>query len=399
MAAVPVFFHVDLDAFFASVEQLDNPEYHGKPVIVGGDPEKRGVVSTCSYEARKFGVHSAMPMKRAIALCPHGIFLPGRMHRYHEKSREVMQIFETFSPSVRQVSVDEAFLDMTGTERLFGKPETVAKKLKATVFEHTGLTVSVGVAPTRYIAKIASGLSKPDGLVVVEPGDEAAFMAELRLKDVWGIGEKTRTRLEEAGLSTIPALLGCSETMLRGLIGESGGSFLYTILRGNDPGVFTGESTSRSISNETTFACDILDMDVLETAILDLCSDLMYRMLDEGLSSQTVHVKIRYGDFRTVSIQETSDRSINDTDDLFARAVRLFRKKYEKNEPIRLLGVGIFNVVSGSCRDQMELFDTGEAERKRKVEEAVLNLARKRGKRLVTKARLLERNEKREKHE
>ncbi len=392
MSAEPVFFHVDLDAFFASVEQLDNPAYRGKPVIVGGEIGKRGVVSTCSYEARKFGVHSAMPMNRAVSLCPNGIYLTGRMHRYHEKSREVMGILEKFSPSVQQMSVDEAFLDMTGTEKLFGPPEETAKKLQARILSETGLTVSAGIASNRYIAKIASGILKPSGLVHVHNGGEKEFMSSLRLKDVWGIGEKTRTRLEEAGIPTVKAILSCSESMLQSLIGISGGSFLYSVIRGIDPGIFVGEAASRSISSERTFEYDIAEIDIVETALLELASDVMYRLLDEGLSSRTVHLKIRYSDFRTVSIQETGETSVNDTGDLFTRIKNLFNKKYDRSSPVRLLGVGVQNVCEGKIPVQMDLFDTGMSKKKRKVEEAVHALSRKRGKKLVTHARLIEAN-------
>jgi DNA polymerase-4 len=390
MTMQPVFFHADLDAFFASVEQLDNPSYRGKPVIVGGDPKSRGVVSTCSYEARKFGVHSAMPMARAVQLCPQAIFLPGRMHRYHEKSREVMDVFASFSPDVQQLSVDEAFLDMTGTERLFGLPGETAKRLKQAVRDRTGLTVSIGVAANRYIAKIASGRSKPDGLFIVAPGDEARFMAALPLKDVWGVGEKTRERLQAAGLSTVPALLECSEPLLRGLLGQAGGTFLHTVLCGTDPGIFAGERSSRSMSTEHTFACDIVDTDALDTALLELSSEIMFRLLDEGLSSKTVHIKIRYADFRTVSAQETGDTAISDSTDLFARARTIFGKKYERGNPVRLLGLGVFNVTDGKEPEQRDLFDDGKNDRRRMVEEAVHTLAKKRGKRdIVTKARLV----------
>lgn len=389
MISEPVFFHVDLDAFFASVEQLDNPAYRGKPVIVGGDPGKRGVVSTCSYEARKFGVHSAMPMVRAVSLCPHAVFLPGRMHRYAEKSREVMDIFDSYSPFVQQMSIDEAFVDMTGTTNLFGPVGETARRLKQDVREKTGLTVSVGVASNRYIAKIASGLSKPDGLVVVPMGEEAAFMSRLRLKDVWGIGEKTRARLEDSGLSTVASILSCSETLLQGILGSGGGSFLHTVIRGVDPGLFVGESATRSLSSEHTFAEDVIDGDALETALLELSSEVMYRMLDAGLSGRTVHLKIRYSDFRTVSIQETFDRSITDTGDLFARAKGLLAKKRERTVPVRLLGVGIFNVTDEPLPEQGDLFAPRGSGRQRKVEEALLALSRKRGKKLVTRARLI----------
>jgi DNA polymerase-4 len=389
MTAEPVFFHVDLDAFFASVEQLDNPAYRGKPVIVGGDPGKRGVVSTCSYEARTFGVRSAMPMARAVSLCPHAIFLPGRMHRYAEKSREVMEIFDTFSPHVQQMSIDEAFVDMTGTTRLFGPVNETARRLKKEVHEKTGLTVSVGIASNRYIAKIASGLSKPDGLVLVPHGEEAAFMSRLRLKDVWGIGEKTRARLEDTGLSTVASILSCSELLLQGILGPGGGTFLHTVIRGIDPGLFVGESATRSLSSEHTFAEDVIESETLETTLLELSSEVMYRMLDANLSGRTVHLKIRYSDFRTVSIQETFDRSVTDTGDLFTRAKGLLGKKLERTVPVRLLGVGLFNVVDEPLPEQQDLFESGNSKKQRKVEEALLALSRKRGKKMVTRARLI----------
>lgn len=393
MSGNQAFFHVDLDAFFASVEQLDNPAYRGKPVIVGGDPGKRGVVSTCSYEARAFGVRSAMPMVRAVQLCPHAVFLPGRMYRYHEKSREVMEIFAQFSPDVRQLSVDEAFLDMTGTERLFGPPERTAALLKKTVFERTGLTVSAGVASNRYIAKIASGLSKPDGLVVVAPGDEERFMASLRLKDVWGVGEKTRARLEAAGLPTVALLKQCPERTLATIIGNAGAAWIHTVLSGGDPGIFAEESATRSLSSERTFSEDIAEPFALETSILELCEEVMYRMLDHGYSGRTVHLKIRYSDFRTVSVQETGDRSVADTGDLFKRAQTLFTRKWERGEPVRLLGVAVYNVTDRKEPEQMSLFGEGDRSRQRAVEEALHRLAKKRGKRMVTKARLIDKRD------
>lgn len=384
-----VFFHVDLDAFFAAVEQLDNPAYRGKPVIVGGDPETRGVVSTCSYEARAFGVRSAMPMARAVQLCPHAVFLHGRMARYGEKSREVMSVLRDFSPDVQQISVDEAFLDMTGTERLFGPALDVARELKARVRERTGLTVSVGVAPNRYLAKISSGLSKPDGLVIVPPGTEGEFMLARALKDVWGVGEKTRARLEEAGFRTVRQIRDCPEALLATILGQAGASFLYQAVRGVDVGIFQRESSSRSLSSERTFHVDVADQDVVETLLLELAEDVQFRLLDEELSGNTVHVKIRYSDFRTVSVQETGDDPVRDSGDLYARALALFRRKYERGLPVRLIGLALCNLRDSSAPEQLGLFTDFARERTRKVEAAVHDLSKKRGKRLVTRARLL----------
>ena len=203
-----MFLHVDLDAFFASVEQLDNPELRGKPVIVGAMPgSKRGVVAAASYEARKYGIHSAMPIDRAYRLCPQGIYLRSNMARYREKSYEVMTIFAEFSPDVQQMSIDEAFIDLTGTQRLFGPPEETAMAVKRRVLEATGLTVSVGLASNRYVAKIASGMSKPDGFFHVPTGQEQAFMETLPLHKVWGVGEKLLERLKSHGIHTVSEAL------------------------------------------------------------------------------------------------------------------------------------------------------------------------------------------------
>lgn len=382
------FFHVDLDAFFASVEQLDHPEYRGRPVIVCG-AGKRGVVSTCSYEARRFGVHSAMPKAKAEQLCPAGIFLPPNMPRYHEKSSEIMDIFARYTSDVQRMSIDEAFLDMTGTERLFGPVEESAKKLKREVFSETGLSVSVGVAQNKYIAKIASGFAKPDGLTIVRDKDAEAFMRALPLKDVWGVGKKTRERLESAGLRTTESVLAVSENLLKSILGEASGHFLYLAVRGADPGFFSAPPAEKSISNERTFEQDVCDRAVLETVLFDLSQELTYRMFEENVTSRTVMIKIRYGDFRTVSAQATSEAPVNDSEDLFQRVKTLFAKKYEKGGAVRLLGAGLQNITTGKKPIQGELFECGK-EKKRSVEEAVYKLSKKMGRKIVTRARLIE---------
>ncbi|MEE0878578.1 MAG: DNA polymerase IV [Treponemataceae bacterium] len=384
------YLHIDLDAFFASVEQLDFPEYKGKPVIVGGLPsDKRSVVSTCSYEARKFGVHSAMPIFKAYQLCPQGIYLKGRMRRYQEKSKEVMSIFYNYSPEIMQISIDEAFLDLTGTERLFGNPTDTAKKIKDDIFEKTGLTVSVGVASSKYLAKIASGLRKPNGLFVIPYGKEQDFMFTLPIEKIWGIGNKTRERITEAGFYTIKSIYNASEELLTSLFGKCTGKFLYNTVRGINNDTFSGKPKSQSISEEQTYPRDITEEYIIDTALLELCSNCMFRMLSEEKNSKTICVKIRYEDFTTVTIQETFQHTIKSIEELFENAKNLFYQKYERGRGIRLLGVGFHNIQNGIDDPQGELFDFGE-KKKQAIEKTILELKQKNPKIPIKKARLID---------
>lgn len=384
-----VYFHVDLDAFFASVEQLDHPEFRGKPVIVGGVPgDRRSVVSTASYEARKFGVHSAMPVFQAAKLCPQGIFIHPNMRRYHEKSREVMSIFQDFSPDVQQMSVDEAFIDMTGTEKLFGKPVEAAKKLKNEVKEKTGLTVSVGISSTKYCAKIASGIKKPDGLFEVENGKETDFMLSLPLEKLWGAGKKTQEKLKSFGITTTKDIYSRSLQLLQSSFGKATGLFLYNAVRGNEYEDFNSKPKSRSISAETTYEYDLYDSYAIETALLELCHTVMFRSLKEKVRSKSISIKIRYEDFSTVSIQEASERYVSSVDDFFDRVKNLFWKKYSGKLGIRLLGVCLQNLEDDTKPREQNLFDFGE-EKKRALEQAILKAQQKDPNLKVTKARLI----------
>lgn len=381
------FLHVDLDAFFASVEQLDHPEYRNKPVIVGGLPgDRRSVVSTCSYEARKYGVHSAMPTVKAKQLCPNGIFLRGRMKRYHEKSFQVMSIFKDFSPDVQQMSVDEAFIDLTGTEKLFGPPEETAANLKKRVKAETGLTVSVGLASNRYIAKIASGLSKPDGFVHVKRGDEENFMLSLPLDKLWGAGSKTRQRLNACGFFTMKDIHKASRATLDSLFGLHTGEFLYNAVRGLEVETFSNEAKSHSLSAEQTFLFDLTDPYIIETELLELSYDVFFRLLKENCNGKTVQIKIRYEDFTTVTVSGTYPRSVSTSDDLFEKAVELFHKKYDYGRGIRLLGLAVQNLQAGTEEAQGELFDFGE-KKKKAVEKALYSMQKKDSSLYVRKAR------------
>ena len=385
----PVFFHVDLDAFFASVEQVDNPSYRGKPVIVGGLPgDRRAVVSTASYEARKYGVHSAMPLATAVKLCPNAIYVRGRHKRYHEVSEIIMDILRQYSPDVRQLSIDEAFLDMTGTERLFGTPEYTARKIKAAIEEQTKLTVSIGVASTMYVAKIASGLQKPNGLTIIPAGEEVRFMLSLPLGKLWGAGTKTLQRLQNAGFNSTADIYRASEKLLTTLFGNSTGSFLYNAVRGNKNLIFGEEAKNHSISTEKTFDFDLSDRYIIDTALMELAQIILYRLYKENARSRTIALKIRYEDFSTVSIQETSDFPIANTEDLFERCKRLFSKKYESGRGIRLLGVACENVEGNEVPQQKLLFDLENNEKKAKVEAAIYAMQQKHPDLKISKARL-----------
>ena len=370
------FIHADLDAFYASVEQLDHPEYKGKPVIVGGLPgDRRSVVSAASYEARKFGVHSAMPVSQAYKLCPEGIFLRGRMSRYQKKSAEIMAVFADFSPDVEQLSIDEAFLDITGTEKLFGPHEETARKLKERVSNETGLTVSAGLASNKYVAKIASGMSKPDGLFIVTPGDEGKFMRSLPAAKIWGAGEKTQEIFAKYGLKTGGDIFNLSIDILISMFGNALGLFLYRAVRGEAAENFDREKGSRSMSAEHTFAYDQFDKFAVETALLGICETLIFRLFSSRAQSATVSLKIRYSDFTTESVQETFRSPVLTLNDFYKRTLNLFHRKYQKGRGIRLIGAGFMNLETGNKALQGDLFDGNEKERR--LEESIFKINEK----------------------
>ncbi len=369
-----VFFHIDLDAFFASVELLDHPEYRGKPLIIG-TPGPRHVASTCSYEARKYGVHSAMPMTTALRLCPDAICVPGRMRRYSEKSREVMAIIGSFAPGFLQVSVDEAFLDLTGMERIYPLPGKAARILKERILDETGLTVSIGVASSRFIAKLASDFNKPDGLTIVPPGQEEAFVDRVGLRKLWGIGDSMLSALGKRGITTVPALRSYPAEHLRTLFGEKSGEYLYKVSRGIDPGIYAKDAKTRSISTERTFYPDIFSLDTLDSYLLEMSEEVMFRSLDEKKVPRTVSVKLRYGDFSTISMQETPGIGIYSSSDVFELAKRLLRSRY-KGEGVRLLGIALQGIYDSEEIEQGEFFRDKE-QKERRLEKTILSLSKK----------------------
>jgi DNA polymerase-4 len=383
-----VFFLVDLDAFFASVEIRDNPSLAGKPVIVGALPGHRGVVSACSYEARKFGVRSAMPISQAYRRCPQGVYLVPRMERYSELSDQVMSILESYTPQLQRISIDEAFLDMSGTERLLGPAFFVGRRIKDQVRADTGLTLSIGIAPNKYLAKLASEAGKPDGLRQVLPGGELEFLDSLPLAKLWGVGEKTRLRLQELNITTIPGLRQVPLPMLRSMMGGASGDYLYRVVRGQDPGIYSPSPKSRSVSNETTFESDLKNAEAIRRTLLELAEQVMYRLMREGLKSNTAVLKLRFADFTTTHAQRTVRHWLTSSDELYRLCLELLAQRWNGSTPVRLVGVGADNVVSGQEAVQQELFED-DSSRKRRVEEAVTRIREKMEGVKLTKASLL----------
>jgi DNA polymerase IV len=383
--------HVDLDAFFAAVEQRDRPELRGKPVIVGGDPRDnrytRGVVSTCSYEARKFGVHSAMPLRTALQLCPDGIFLPVDGAKYQRVSHEVMAVLRRFTPEVEQVSIDEAFLDVGGSEALFGPAPEIARRIKAEVVAATGLTVSVGVATTKLVAKVASDLRKPDGLVVVQPGDEATFLAPLEIRRLWGIGPKTAERLHGLGIVTIGELAALPAETLTRALGDHGATLHDRALGIDVDTVHGGGEAAKSVSHETTFAIDITDPAEIERTLLALSEGVSARLRAGGIRAGTVAVKVRDSHFRTVTRQKHLAEPADLTEPIWRTAVELARPEI-RGKKIRLLGVSATHL---GAPEQTSMFDVVD-ERARRVVDATDAVRRRYGDRAVTRASLLHRH-------
>lgn len=384
-----VFFHADIDAFFAQVEKLDNSELRDKPVIVGGSMS-RSVVSTCSYEARAFGVHSGMPIAQAKKLCPAGVFVPVRMKRYHEKSVEVMSILQSYTPHFQQLSIDEGFLDMTGTKLLLGEPEKVAEKLKAEILEKTKLTISIGIASTKYFAKLASDFKKPNGLFYIHKSDELSFIQSLPMNKIWGIGKMTVKKLEAAGIMNTKTLsrLSCQQMQL--ILGTANGLFLYDIINAHTEHIFNETVRDHSVSTEMTFETDVANTNVIENFLFELSSELSYRLIREQVASSTLSVKIKYADFKTVTIQEANS-VILDTVSIFNEAKKLFYKKWERGNPVRLIGIAALKVLDNEANTQGELFSEPNRNKKQKlVEKTALDLAKKQGgKQVLTRARLI----------
>jgi DNA polymerase-4 len=344
--------HVDMDAFFASVEQLDNPAIRGKPVIVGADPKSgRGVVSAASYEARKFGVHSAQPITQAFKACPLGIFLPPRFDRYKELSDIVFKILEGVSPLVEPISIDEAFVDLTGTERLLGEPVAIGRRIKNAIREKTGLVASVGIAPNKFLAKIASDYGKPDGFVVIVEGKIREFLDPLPIRALWGVGPKTEQNLLQLGITTVGELARFPEDVLEKSFGESG-KHLHELAHGIDDRAVNDNWERRGISKEHTYDRDENDKEKNIATVRHIADRLSARMRKKGISGRTITVKIRYSDFSTITRAKTLPRQVANSEEIFREASTLIIPHL--TGAIRLLGIRISN-LTGEEGEQLAL--------------------------------------------
>ncbi|WP_434741020.1 DNA polymerase IV [Micromonospora sp. SH-82] len=382
--------HVDMDAFYASVEVRYRPELRGRPVVVGG-VGPRGVVSSASYEARRYGVRSAMPTSRARALCPHAVYLPPDFPRYTAASRAVMQIFRDVTPLVEPLSLDEAFLDVAGARRLFGRPAEIARTIRARVVADQGLTCSVGVGPSKFVAKLGSTRAKPDGLLVVPAGQVLDFLHPLPVSALWGVGERSEQSLRRLGLATIGDLAEAPYGMLRRAVGDAAAAHLRDLAAGQDPRRVNPEQVEKSIGAETTFETDVTDRQEIRRVLLALADKVGARLRRAGQVGRTVSVKVRMADFRTVNRSRTLDVSTDTAREVFDTVWALFTA-LDPDEPIRLVGVRVEG-LAGAGRTPRQLA-LGAPERGWREAEAAMDAAVARfGRSVIGPASLLGRAE------
>jgi DNA polymerase-4 len=376
--------HVDMDAFYASVEQRDNPELKSKPVVVGGS-SNRGVVSAASYEARRFGIHSAMPIAEALRCCPQAIFLPVNMPKYQGISKQIRQIFLSYTPIVEPLSLDEAFLDVTGSTVLFGPAENIALTIKQRIRQELNLTASVGVAGNKFLAKLASDLKKPDGFVIVNPDRIQEFLDPLLVERLWGVGKKTAEKLHKLNVKTVKDLLSMEQEFLKEEFGVSG-SQLYLLARGIDHTPVESEKITKSIGREITFDKDITDEEILKTTLLKLAVDVGRRLRKEEYKAKTVTIKVRYADFQTISRSHTLAQA-TDLDDVIYREAGKLLKEVSPARPLRLLGITL-NKLEEEMEWQLSFFDEPQKDMEN-LTRTIDKVNEKYGKNTITRARLL----------
>lgn len=383
--------HVDMDAFFVSVEELFNPSLKGKPVVVGGHANQRGVVAAASYTARRFGVHSAMPLRTAARLCPNAIFVQGEPGRYREISKKIYAVLNQFTPQVEMASIDEAYLDLTGTERLWGPPLRAAHKLHETVLNETGLNCSLGLAASRLVAKVSSDQAKPNGVLYILPGQEAAFLAPLDIRKIPGVGKKTEASLHKLSIRKVGDLARLDKHFLASHFGRWGLALAGKSKGQDSGGWFDAEigadENPKSISHENTFNTDVCDRDKLESALLKLSEMVARRLREHRLYARTIQLKLRYEDFSTITRACSLDHATQMDREVAGAVLQLFRKAWDGKAPIRLLGVhaGSLDTTEG----QMSLMDEPEAERLRRAFRSVDHIRNRFGAASVSLAKSL----------
>lgn len=371
--------HVDMDAFYASIEERDDPSLVGKPVIVGGSAESRGVVAAANYEVRKFGVHSAMASARAKRLCPHAVFIKPRMNHYAEVSHQIRAILEEFTPLIEPLSLDEAFLDVSGSESLFGSAVSIGRQIKRHIRSELGLVASVGVAPNKFVAKIASDINKPDGFLVVEPGEIQSFLDPLPVSRIWGVGRVTGQVFDSLGIRTIGQLRQLKAESLNDLFGSSGELF-WRLASGLDDRQVIPDREAKSISHETTFIEDIADHEVLQAWLTELAEQVARRLRRYALKGRTIELKIRFADFQTIHRSLKLAEPTNITQELLeAGTVLLATKLPQPHLPVRLLGFGVKD-FDDTGRSQRQLFDEPDRQRHRQLDRVADQISEKFGK-------------------
>jgi len=376
-----------MDAFYASVEQRDNSSLKGLPVIVGGDAEKRGVVSAASYEARVYGVHSAMPTSQAKRLCPQGIFLPVRMSRYREVSDQIFRILSEYTPLVEPLSLDESFLDVSGSEKLFGPALDIAREIKRRIYQTTGLTASAGIAPNKFLAKIASDFKKPDGLVEIKPEEAQEFLRDLPISKLWGVGKSTEEVLKEMDILSVGQLAAYPLKAIEKKLGKFGLE-LAALARGEDDRPVIPHAEAKSISQEETFTPDLRDLRKIKRVLLDQSERVGWELRKQKLKGCTVQLKVRYPDFSLVTRSATLPSPTDLGIEIYQAAIKLLDKTQARQKRARLLGVGIFNLRRHGP-EQLSLFDF----QRKKVErstEAVDRILEKFGPQAIKRASLIE---------
>ena len=389
--------HVDMDAFYASIEERDRPELQGMPVIVGGSPEGRGVVAAANYMVRNFGVRSAMATARALALCPDAIVLRPRMEHYSAVSHQIHEIFHRYTPLVEPLSLDEAFLDATESALLFGPVESIGRSIKKDIWDELRLVASVGVAPNKFLAKLASDLDKPDGFTVITPDAVQSVLAPLPVTQMWGVGKATEHKFNKLGIQTIGQLRHVPLEQLKQSFGKSGENF-WRLAQGLDDRRVVADREAKSISHETTFAADIRDIDVLRAWLLDLTEQVAHRLRRNNMHGRTVNLKVRYANFDTITRSKSLPQPTNTTNTLWSVVSELLNTQLP-NRPlvVRLLGVGISNLQPPNPIQQ-SLFSEEQNERDTKLDNVADQIRNRFGTTLLQRASTVHHNAKDKPH-